>query len=96
MQFVIGVYGAPGSSGAQAAYQFIQSVLKKNHLIAQIFFYEDGILHADVPSHFLDLSIPLAVCSSLKPSPHQKQIQPLSLTQYIHAILKCDRHVIFR
>jgi len=96
MQFVIGIYSAPGSLGAQAAYQFIQSALKKNHIISQIFFYEDGITHADMPSLFLDLKIPLGVCSTLKPSPKQNAIYPISLTQYIHAILSADHHVIFR
>ena len=96
MQFVIGIYGAPGSSGAQAAYQFIQSALKKNHVVSQIFFYEHGIDHADVSSDFLNLTIPLGVCSSLKPSPKQNTIHSISLTQYIHAILNADRHVIFR
>ncbi|MDX2164802.1 MAG: hypothetical protein SFW07_05220 [Gammaproteobacteria bacterium] len=96
MEFVIGIYSAPGSSGAQAAYRFILSLLKKNHGISQIFFYEQGIAHADISSDFLNLNVPLAICSTLKPIPAQKKIKPLSLTQYIHAILNADRHVIFR
>jgi sulfur relay (sulfurtransferase) complex TusBCD TusD component (DsrE family) len=95
MQFVIGVYAAPGSSGAQTAVQFAKTLLKKNHRISQIFFYEQGILHADMPSDFENLEVSLAVCSASKPHPDQKNIKPLSLTQYAHAILEADRHVIF-
>lgn len=96
MRFVIGVYSAPGSSGAHVAYQFIQTLLKKNHTVDQIFFYEYGVDHADTPSDFLTLTIPLGVCSTLKPEPTQQKIRPSSLTQYIHAVLNTDRHVIFR
>lgn len=96
MQFVIGVYGAPDSPGAQAAYLFSQTLLKKKHQITQVFFYESGVSHADNLSDFETLNVNLAVCSTLKPHPTQNKIKPLSLTQYIHAILKADRHVIFR
>lgn len=96
MQFVIGVYGAPESSGAQAALHFSKALLKKNHRISQIFFYELGVSHADKLSDFETLNVNLAVCSTLKPHPKQNKIKSLSLTQYIHAILKADRHVIFR
>ena len=96
MQFVIGVYGAPDSSGAQAAYLFSQALLKKKYSISQIFFYELGVSHADKLSDFETLNVNLAVCSSLKPHPKQHKIKSLSLTQYIHTILKADRHVIFR
>lgn len=98
INFVIGVYSAPGSPGAHAAYQFAQTALKKKHMIAQIFFYEAGIQHADIPTEFLKLNkkIKLAVCSSLKPKPTQKQIKPISLTQYIYAVINTDRHVIFK
>ena len=95
MQFVIGVYGAPNSSSAQAAYQFTQAALKKNHRISLIFFYENGVLHADVPSEFEKLEINLAVCSTAKPNPLRKNITSLSLVQYIQAMLEADRHVIF-
>lgn len=96
--FVIGVYCAPNSPGAQAAYRFSKALLKKKHKISQIFFYEAGIIHADKPSEFQKLipkKIKLAVCSSLKPRPIQKNIKPISLTQYIYAVTKSDRHVIF-
>lgn len=96
MDFVIGVYGAPDSSGAQAAYLFSKALLKKSHRISQIFFYEAGISHADSPSKFEELGISLGVCSTLRPTPHQEKIKSLSLTHYIHAILQADRHVIFR
>jgi len=95
MQFVIGVYGAPNSSSAQAAYQFIKAALKKNHRISLIFFYENGVLHADVPSEFENLGSHLAVCSASKPHPVRKNIKPLSLIHYIQAIVEADRHVIF-
>lgn len=96
MDFVIGVYSAPESSGAQAAYLFSTSLLKKGHKITQLFFYESGVSHADIPSPFENLNINLGVCSTLRPKPKQKKIQSLSLTQYIHAIVQADRHVIFR
>jgi sulfur relay (sulfurtransferase) complex TusBCD TusD component (DsrE family) len=95
MQFVIGVYGAPESSGAQAAYLFSKALLKKGHHITQIFFYELGVAHADIPSNFNNLNIPLAVCSTLRPTPLQKNIKSLSLVQYVKTILEADRHVIF-
>lgn len=95
MHFVIGVYGAPESSGAQAAYLFAKALLNKNHHISQIFFYELGVSHADNHSDFESLDVPLAVCSTLRPAPLQKNIKPLSLVQYIKNILEADRHVIF-
>ncbi len=96
MHFVIGVYSAPDSSGAQAAYQFAQALLKKNHRITLIFFYESGVEHADKPSPFESINTALAVCSTSRPKSNQSKIKPLGLVQYINAILNSDRHVIFR
>ena len=96
MIFIVGIYAAPDSSSARAGLDFIKTVLKKNQIISNIFFYEAGITHADAPSEFEQLIIPLSVCSALRPHPRRPALKPESLISYIDRISKADHHVIFR
>lgn len=48
MQFAILITGAPYISQAScSAYHFAKAVIAKNHQILQVFFYQDGVNHAN-------------------------------------------------
>lgn len=44
--FTLVVYGAPNSQASSTAYNYAQALLKAEHQIYRLFFYQDGVFNA--------------------------------------------------